>query len=161
MAPLTVNRDTDYSQNDLLSIAVEGGVRIFTGSIVCLNPAGYAVPGSDIVGYVFAGIATAEADNRLGGDGDIQVVVRRRGRFRFASQSHLIQAAVGACVYVVDDQTIEADAAQVTNDVMMGVLARILGALDCLIDIFFECRLYTAPTTTTAAPTTSTTTAAP
>ncbi len=47
MAPLTQDRNTEYSLGDLLAIPVAGETRIFAGSLVCSNGSGYAVPASD------------------------------------------------------------------------------------------------------------------
>jgi len=135
MAALTRDRNTEYSLGDLLAIPVAAGEEIFAGSLVCSNSAGCAVPADDAAGFKFEGVATERADNSDGADGDVSVVVRRRGRFRFAAQTLLTQAALGAAVYAVDDQTVAADAAETTNDVLVGVLDKVEGAHDCWISI--------------------------
>ncbi len=106
MTALTMDRNTEYSLGDLLSVPVAASTRIFAGSLVCVGADGYAVPAADTAGLLFAGVATAQADNRTGDDGDLSVVVRRRGRFRFASGSALDQSSLGDKVYAVDDQTV-------------------------------------------------------
>jgi len=154
MTALTQDRNTEYSLGDLLAIPVEAGVRIFAGSLVCSNASGYAVPADDSAGLVFEGVATEQADNRLGADGDENVVVRRRGRYRFACQTSLDQSAMSAQVYVVDDQTVSAYAAEVSNDVVCGVIDKIDGAHDCWISIDHDVlagQSWTEPTTTTTA----------
>jgi hypothetical protein len=156
MAALTRDRNTAYSLGDLLAIPVAAATQIFAGSLVCCNAAGYAVPADDAVGYIFMGVAEAGVDNRLGDDGDLDVVVRRRGRFRFASDTALDQSTLGACVFAVDDQTIVADEAEETNDVFVGILARVEAADDCWVDIAPICREWEVPTTTTAAGATTT-----
>ena len=163
MAALTHDRNTQYSLGDLLAIPVGGGEQIFTGSLVCSNANGYAVPAEDAAGYKFEGVATERADNRLGSDGDMSVVVRRRGRFRFACLSILNQSALGAAVYAADDQTLAADAAEVTNDIGVGVIDKVEGTHDCWISIdeaVLKGKEWTEPTTTTVAPATTTTTGA-
>jgi hypothetical protein len=152
MTALTADRNTEYSLGDLLSVPVAAGEQIFAGSLVCLNASGYAVPAADVAGLLFAGVATAQADNRTGQDGDVNVVVRRRGRFRFDSLSLLDQSARGARVYAVDDQTVAA-ADDVTNDIPVGVVDRVAAAgsawiaVDCAV---LAGKAWSAPTTTTA-----------
>jgi len=124
MTALTMDRNTEYSLGDLLSAPVAASTRIFAGSLVCLNASGYAVPADDASGLLFTGVATAQADNRTGSDGDLSVVVRRRGRFRFGSSSSLDQSSVGEKVYAVDDQTV-ALAAGVSNSVAVGVIDKV------------------------------------
>ena len=135
MAALTQDRSTDYSLGDLLAIPVAAGTRIFAGSLVCSNGAGYAVPADDAASYVFEGVATAQADNADGTDGDVTVVVRRRGRFKFDSYEALDQGAQSAQVYAVDDHTVAADAASTTNDIPVGVLDKIEGTGECWVSV--------------------------
>lgn len=152
MAALTQDRSTDYSLGDLLAIPVAAGARIFAGSLVCSNASGYAEPAGDTAGLVFEGVATEQADNTGGADGDVSVVVRRRGRFRFDCQDHLDQSAQSAGLYAVDDHTVAADPAQVTNDVAVGVLDRVESAHECWVSVDVDAlnsRSWTEPTTTT------------
>ncbi len=159
MAALTSDRNTEYSLGDLLSIPVAASTRIFAGSLVCIGADGYAVPAADTAGLLFAGVATARADNLNGADGDVRVVVRRRGRYRFDYQGALSQAALGGRVYAADDQTVDS-ANGVTNDVLVGVIDRVQGSDECWLSIdaaVLAGRAWDEPTTTTAAPTTTTT----
>lgn len=135
MAALTQDRSTDYSLGDLLAIPVAAGTRIFAGSLVCSNGSGYAVPADDAAGYVFEGVATAQADNTDGSDGDVTVVVRRRGRFKFDSVESLDRGAQSAQVYASDDHTVAADAASVTNDIAVGVLDKVEGSDECWVSV--------------------------
>lgn len=160
MTALTADRNTEYSLGDLLAIPVAADTRIYAGSLVCSNSGGYAVPADDASGFVFEGVATEQVDNRDGADGDLSVVVRRRGRYRFACKTNLNQSALSAAVYAVDDQTVSADAAEVTNDVPVGVIDRVESSSDCWISIdcaVLKGKSWTEPTTTTVAPTTTTT----
>jgi len=152
MAALTSDRNTQYSLGDLLSIPVAASTRVFSGSLVGVNAAGYAVPAADAAGLLFAGIAAAQADNRNGAAGDVSVVVRRRGRYSFACASTLDQSALGAQVYAADDQTV-AVAADVTNDVAVGVIDRVEGAGECWVAVdaaVLTGKAWTEPTTTTS-----------
>ncbi len=156
MAALTTDRNTEYSLGDLLSIPVAANKCIFAGSLVCADAQGYAVPAADEAGLLFAGVATARADNTDGLAGERSVVVRRRGRYRFDYRGSLTQAALGAKLYAADDQTVD-EVAHVTNDVLVGVVDRVEGAGQCWVSIdsaVLAGRTWTEPTT--AAPTTTT-----
>jgi len=153
MAALTSDRNTQYSLGDLLSIPVAAETRIFAGSLVCSNADGYAVPAADTAGLVFEGVATAQADNRNGADGDLNVVVRRRGRYRLDCASALDQSALSARVYAEDDHTV-AVAGDVDNDVAVGVIDKVDGAGDCWVSIdaaVLAGKSWSPATTTTTA----------
>jgi hypothetical protein len=134
MTALTMDRNTEYSLGDLLSVPVAATARIFAGSLVCIGADGYAVPAADTAGLLLAGVATAQADNRNGADGDLSVVVRRRGRFRFGSGSALDQSSLGAKAYALDDQTI-ALTGDATNHVAAGVIDKVEGSTSGWVSI--------------------------
>ena len=149
MTILSSDRNTEYSLGDLLSVPVAASTRIFAGSLVCVNAGGFGVPAADTAGLLFAGVATAQADNRTGGNGDLSVVVRRRGRFRFTSASALSQAALGARVCAVDDQTV-ASADHTSHDVAVGVVDKVESADTAWVSIdaaVLAGRSWSAPTT--------------
>ncbi len=151
MAALTSDRNTQYSLGDLLSVPVAAGERIFAGSLVCADADGHAVPAADTDGLKFMGVATVQADNRNGSDGDVRVVVRRRGRYCLAYAGTLVQAGLGAAVYAVDDQTVDS-ANGVSNNVLVGSVAKVSGAEECWVDVDYACalgRAWDEPTTTT------------
>ncbi len=153
MTSLSSDRNTEYSLGDLLSIPVAAGETIYAGAMVCVDADGYAVPAADTAGLLFAGVATARTDNASGADGDVSVVVRRRGRFHFASASALDQSALGAQVCASDDQTV-AVAADVSNDVVVGVIDRVEDSASAWVAIDAAAlggRAWSAPTTTTTA----------
>jgi len=151
MTALTRDRKTDLSLGDLLAIPVAAGETIYAGSLVCTNTQGYAVPAADTTGYTFEGVATERADNSDGSDGDLAVVVRRRGRYRFACASSLGQAAMSGEVCVADDQTV-ADNSDVANAIACGRMDRIEAGGDVWISIDHYTQTgksWTPPTTTT------------
>ncbi len=152
MAALTADRNTEYSLGDLLSIPVAAAEAIYAGALVCTDEDGYAVAAADTAGLTFAGVAIAQANNGSGADGDISVVVRRRGRYKLDYQGWLTQAGMSAKVYAVDDQTVDA-ANGTTNDVQVGIIARIESAGEAWIDIdaaVLAGKTWDEPTTTTA-----------
>jgi len=154
MTALTQDRNTEYSLGDLLAIPVAATEEIFAGSLVCSNASGYAVPADDAAGLKFEGVATENVDNSSGADGDLSVVVRRRGRYRYGSSNALDQSAMSAKVYAVDDQTVAADAADVTNDVQVGLIDRIESSDECWVsidDTVLTGKAWSEPTTTPAA----------
>ena len=152
MAQLTHDRGTQYSLGDLLAVPVAAGQCIYSGALVASNDSGYAVPASDSSGLVFEGVAVERADNSDGADGDVNVIVRRRGRYLFDAQSPLDESARSAPAYAVDDQTVEADGSQVSNSVQVGVIDRIENPGECWISVDADVlnpRTWSEPTTTT------------
>ena len=134
MAALTQDRNTEYSLGDLLAIPVAASTTIYAGSLVCTDTAGHAVPAADTSGYTFEGVATEQVDNSSGSDGDLSVIVRRRGRYRFNSASPLDQASMSGEACASDDQTV-ADESDVTNNIVCGRIDRIVSGGDCWISI--------------------------
>ncbi|WP_372069764.1 hypothetical protein P7L75_01435 (plasmid) [Tistrella mobilis] len=105
MVALNADRAAPSREAARVAHPVAAGVQIYTGAIVCLNAAGYAVPGSTATGLKPAGIATVQADNRLGDDGDMTVVVRRDHAWRVVGQG-VTRAHISGDAYAVDDQTV-------------------------------------------------------
>lgn len=94
----------------------EANVHIYTGAIVQLDAAGYAVPAGAAYASagqtVTVGVAYAESDNTIPGNtqGGMTVTVRP-GVFLMnigTSGDALAQANVGQTVYAIDDQTVGA-----------------------------------------------------
>lgn len=125
---LSGDRATDYREGVEKDYPVAASTKIYSGSLVAVNASGYAVPAADTAGLAVVGVAMARADNSAGAAGDISVVVRARGEFRFKG-SGLSQALVGQNVCAVDDETV-AGAATTTNDVVVGKLSKYLSATD-------------------------------
>jgi len=162
---------------DTLIIPMAGGATMFVGGLVCSNMAGYATKADDKPGFVFEGYAMGACDangvtislvdsiidNSDGDDGDIYILVRRRGRVRVNCSDALTQSAMSCLLYVVDDNTVAALAATVVNDVVCGRLEKVLstGVLEMSIDCYTHCapKDWSQNVTTTVAPTTTTTSA--
>lgn len=107
MTALTQNRDTIRKAGVDHSDPVAAATKIYQGSIVCLNAAGNAVPGSTSTTLVARGMAKALADNTSGAAGDV-AVASEAGVFRFANDSSITRAHIGKNAYIVDDQTVAA-----------------------------------------------------
>ena len=119
MTALTKDRNTVRRDGVQYSDPVAAATRIFAGSLVCLNAAGNAVPGSTATTLKARGVAQEHVDNRDGGIGDLRIHTRR-GVFQFAnsaSTDEITRADIGASAYIVDDQTVAKTSASNTRSV--------------------------------------------
>ncbi len=152
MTAATGDRGTHASLGELLAIPVGAGETIYAGCMVCVDLTGYAVPGADTGNFKFAGVAEAQADNSDGADGDIEVVVRRRGRFLFTYDGYTGPGSLMSLVYISDDSTVD-DAAGLSSDILAGILvkreasASVWVEIDCATKVGFG---WVEPSTTTA-----------
>ncbi len=105
MAALTGPRNTPRRENDdVEGHPVLAGVTVFLGALVCLNAAGFAIPGVVGVGLV----ALGRAEETIVGDG-VRTVRTRRGTLRFANSAAgdaITRAEIGDQAFMVDDQTV-------------------------------------------------------
>jgi hypothetical protein len=103
---------------------VKGDVRIYDGTMVCLDSNGWAVPGADVAGYKFVGIAQSGIDNRLRPDGDQSIQVRKKGEYDYQSSGPAIDKTnVGDDLFIADDQT---PSLSTVNSIKCGKLANVL-----------------------------------
>jgi hypothetical protein len=119
MTALTANRYTKFRDGLITAHPVKANARIYKGGLVCADATGYALPGADVAGQVFLGVALEECDNTGGADGARSVRVQAHGVFCFAKTGSIAQAQVGAALYIYDDQTV-ALAATTANDIACG-----------------------------------------
>ena len=133
MSALTKDRDTVRKDGVYASYPVKGGVKLYAGSVVCVNAGGYALPGADTAGLKFVGVARGSVDNSGGPDGAVNVEAWRKGSFEFAC-SGMARGNTGDAVYVVDDQTVGL-AATTTNDIPCGKIAEFNTAMSVYVDI--------------------------
>lgn len=134
MTALADDKKTEYREGVEISIPVDDGDKIYAGAMVCANADGYAVPGADTAGLIFMGIAREQADNASGQDGDISVLVRRRGLFKMSFATAITEANVGDSVYIADDQNVDL-VGNVTNDIFAGIIAEYIDATHAWVDI--------------------------
>lgn len=108
MTALTQDRNTLTRNGDQKEPPVAANARIFGGSLVAINAAGFAVPGSTAVGITGCGCAEARADNSGGAAGAIRVRVSvRPSQFANSAAADAITLAdIGADCFIVDDQTV-------------------------------------------------------
>ena len=119
MTALSQDRNTLRRDGQQMEPPVAGNTRIYGGSIVCINGAGLAVPGSLSATLKTGGVAEHRADNTGGAAGAIRVGVRK-GPHRFtnsAAADAITLADVGADCFVVDDQTVAKTSATNTRSV--------------------------------------------
>lgn len=102
---------------------VNGGSKIFQGSLVALDTDGYARPGVDTASFVCAGRAREQVDNSGGADGDKSVDVEQ-GVFKWKNSggNAVAQAHIGRVCYVEDDETVKS---AVGNGVIAGIVVAI------------------------------------
>ncbi|MDR7024386.1 hypothetical protein [Pseudomonas peli] len=116
---LTKDRNTVRRDGVQYSDPVAAATRIFAGSLLCLNAAGNAVPGSLSATLKARGVAQEHVDNRDGAAGDLRIE-SRRGVFPFAnstSTDEITRADIGASAYIVDDQTVAKTSATSTRSI--------------------------------------------
>lgn len=118
MTALTKDRVTERKEPRLQSYPM-AAVKIYEGSLVCKNAAGFAAPAADTASFKILGVAMSTMDNSAGAAGDKRIQVEAPIRARFAATS-ITQAMVGNIMYVVDDQTI--DDVTGTNSIKAGIL---------------------------------------
>lgn len=131
---LTADKALQYTEGVELSFPVDDGDKIFGGALVAVNAAGYLVPGSDTAGLIFQGVSLTYADNTLGSDGDLSVVVRRRGLIRMELSTAISQANVGDNVFLDGDDKVDVTG-NVTHNIFAGVIAGYIDSTHAWVDI--------------------------
>lgn len=84
------------------SYPVEEATRIYQGTLVYVNAAGYACDVTATGVNAFVGVAVAEADNTSGADGAIEVEVYTEGDFELTGTG-FAQTDVGMPIYADDN----------------------------------------------------------
>lgn len=136
MPAATADQETPFKAGDVVSYDVAAGEQIFLGALVNLDSAGDAVAGTDSATDIgFAGVAIESVDNTGGAAGDVTVQVRRGGLHRYtADTSTLAETDVGTLVHVENDLSV-ALAADVTNNVVCGKIAKFISASEAWVDL--------------------------
>ncbi len=134
MTALAADKKLEYTEGVEVPVPVDDGDKIYAGAFVCVNAAGYAVPGSDTAGLIFQGVAMEQKDNTLGADGALDVTVRRRGLVKAIMGTAITQANIGDNVFLVDDQTVDLTA-NVTNNISCGKIVGYIDTTHAWIDI--------------------------
>lgn len=108
------------------------GVDIFyTGALVMINAAGYAMPAAaEDQNHGCVGVCAAYVDNSGGSAGDLYVEVLE-GEFLFAADT-VTQAAVGTILYADDDNTVDTTS---TNAPTAGFVTEFVSATSVWVDV--------------------------
>ncbi|MBI3712600.1 MAG: hypothetical protein HY253_06520 [Burkholderiales bacterium] len=125
MTALTADRNTPHKDAEIIGFQVGANVKIFGGSLVVANAAGFAVPGLTATTVTYLGRAEESVNNLGGADGAKTVLVRRKKAFKFGNLAAdlVTQADVGKSCYIVDDQTVAKTNGANTRSVAGKVLA--------------------------------------
>ena len=131
---LSADKKIEYTEGNELGLAVINADIIYAGGLTCVNAAGYALPGSDTTGLIFAGVAMERVDNSSGGVGDKTVNVKRRGLFKMTFANTISIANVGDNVFLVTDETVDVTA-NVTHKIFCGIIAAYIDSTHAWVDI--------------------------
>jgi hypothetical protein len=123
---VTAGRDAKRSQGDVITVPVEAGESIYSGTLVNVDTDGYAMPGADTLNHLFVGIA-ADTVTNSGADGAVDVAVYTEGTFELSFSGTATQAVLGDPAYVFDNNTV-ALIASITNDVLVGKIVEFIDA---------------------------------
>ena len=134
MTALTEDKQIELQDGVEEDFPVAASEKIFGGALTCVNADGYCLKGSDTAGLIFQGIAIEQKDNSDGSNGDLDIVLRRRGLIKVVIGTAITQANVGDKVFLVDDQTVDLSA-NVTNHIPCGIIAGYIDATHAWIDI--------------------------
>ncbi|WP_236233737.1 hypothetical protein [Pseudomonas tohonis] len=116
---LTKDRNTSRRDGVQYSDPLAANVKIYAGSIVCLDASGNAVPGSTATTLKVRGLAQEQVDN-TGGAAGAKRIETRRGVFQLANSAStdlITRAEIGSQCYIVDDQTVAKTSATNTRSV--------------------------------------------
>jgi glycine cleavage system H lipoate-binding protein len=99
---------------------IAGGAKIFKGSTVAKNAAGFLVVASDTLGLRVVGISQVQVDNTAGADGALECTYLTAISAKYVNDgtSPVAQAQLGGVVYVKDDQTVQASS---SKGVVLGI----------------------------------------
>lgn len=133
MANLTASRPDGRQEGVLVDVTLAAATKVFAGSNLNCNAAGFVKKASDTTGESFAGVAMETIDNTTGAAGDKYVRVWKEGVFSM-NCTGASQAWVGSDVYAVDDNLV-ALAATTTNDVRVGRVVQFVSATEVRVKI--------------------------
>lgn len=105
MTLLSADRDTPAIKGEFYVYPMVATDIIYKGSIVVLDTAGNAEPGTTATGKMAVGRSEEYQDNSAGAATDKDVKVRA-GVFRFGNGDTITKAHIGDTAWIVDDQTV-------------------------------------------------------
>lgn len=107
MTALTADRNTQSRIGNLFVIPAAASKIFYGGALLCVNAAGYGVPGATATGL--RGIGRVSRKVASGETAGEELVEYERGIFAFANSSSadlITRADISKPAYVVDDQTV-------------------------------------------------------
>lgn len=121
MAAATADRKTSArSTGRTFTADLAAATKIWLGTLVAVNAAGYAVPASDTAALKVIGVALSTVDN-TGAAGAKSITVET-GVFKLVNlATAIVQASKHKLCYVGDDQSVTT-AAVAANDVVAGIV---------------------------------------
>ena len=134
MTAATQDIDLQRKDGKILPVQVKATKKIYGGTLVATDATGYALPGADTSGLLFAGIADEQVDNTSGASGALECRVWRSGVFKMAFATPISIADIGANVFIADDNNVDVTA-NVTNHIFCGVIAGYIDASHAWVDI--------------------------
>lgn len=134
MTVLSEDKQIELQDGVEKDFSVAASEKIFGGALVCVNAGGYALEGSDTAGLIFQGVAMEQQDNSDGSNGDLDVVLRRRGLVKCILDTAITIANIGDNVFLVDDQTVDLTG-NVTHNIFCGIIAGYIDTTHAWIDI--------------------------
>ena len=131
MTLLTASRPDQRQEGILIDVDLAPATKVFQGSIVHTNAAGFAKKGGDNAAEKFAGVAMETADSSIAAQSYVRVW--KEGVFSFPCTG-ATQAWVGQDVFAVDDNVV-ALAATTTNDVRVGTVVKFVSTTEVRVKI--------------------------
>ncbi|HHL35493.1 MAG TPA: hypothetical protein ENJ30_14130 [Desulfobulbaceae bacterium] len=116
---LSADRNTAHKDGELLVLGMGAAQKVYAGSMVAKNAAGYIQPAADAANLVVMGMAEEQVDN-AGANGALTVPIRRKKAFlmKNSSANAVTVAHIGGSVYIEDDETVAS--AGGTNSIVAG-----------------------------------------
>src|SRR5262245_34245297 len=100
---------SEYGSGVITSYPMADNQKVYKGSLVAIDAAGYARPAADTASYISAGIAVDQVDNTITGHtaGGLRIRVRSGVRAQLPATG-LTQASVGQVAKVADSGAVAA-----------------------------------------------------
>ena len=108
MVAQTADRNTPSYLGDLREAPLAAAIKVFAGSILMRNAAGFLTKGATATGAFGVGVAQEQVDNIAGAAG-AKTVKFKSGVWRFANSAAgdlIALVNIGAKCWIVDDQTV-------------------------------------------------------
>lgn len=136
---LSANKLLSYVPGGITKKFKLSNVKVYRGSLVSVNSAGYIVAATDLASSVFAGVSLDEVDNSAGSAGDKEVEVDIGGAMLEVTHSDgsMAQTNVSDAVVANGDAAV-VSAATATNDIPVGVIAEVVSATKVIV----KCRAF-------------------